>query len=72
MSWLEKQSMEERSSLKEVKEIVKLAEFNATSSSNSSETNLDCAVVEQLRSYVHTISLTYNENPFHNFQVRLR
>ena len=71
MRQLEKEFLMDRTSLKEVKEIVSLPRFNSSKASHKGrKTELSDTVLEQLRSYIHEVSVMYNNNPFHNFQVR--
>jgi class 3 adenylate cyclase len=55
----------------EVEEIVTLPVFDANAAKNQKDTDsveLSEDVVTQLRDYVGTISVMYQENPFHNFE----
>lgn len=69
MQHLEKGYMVDRTSLKEVKEIVVLPKFNASVANQTSDkTEISDKVMAQLRSYVYALSTMYQPNPFHNFQ----
>ena len=55
----------------EVVEIIELPELNSLASrklDSQEDIELDPAVVEQIRCYIHTIASMYRENPFHNFE----
>jgi class 3 adenylate cyclase len=59
--------------LDEVKEIIELPEFDASSLRNSAisdvtSISLDPIVTEQMRQFVTAVSIMYHENPFHNFE----
>jgi class 3 adenylate cyclase len=57
--------------LDEVKEIIELPEFDASSYGNISDitsVNLDPIVTEQIRQFVTAVSSMYHDNPFHNFE----
>jgi Adenylate and Guanylate cyclase catalytic domain/3'5'-cyclic nucleotide phosphodiesterase len=57
--------------LDEVKEIIELPDFDATSFRNISDISgiiLDPVVIEQIHQFVTAIATMYPENPFHNFE----
>jgi class 3 adenylate cyclase len=57
--------------IEEVEEIVTLPVFDANAAKNQMDTDsvdLGEAVIAQLRDYVATISVMYQDNPFHNFE----
>jgi len=63
-----KKSSDTKIVLNEVKEVIKLPEYNARYSDiNSESVTLKPEVRFQLREFVTAIALTYHENPFHNF-----
>jgi hypothetical protein len=55
--------------LNEVREVIKLPEFNARCKSHTENATLDPTVRALLREYVTEIAMTYRvSNPFHNFE----
>ena len=57
--------------LDEVKEVIKLAAFNAKEAAameNYKNVEVSAVVVAELLEYVSVIALTYRSNPFHNFE----
>ena len=68
MVQLEKEFLHNRSSVAEVKEVVHLPKFNADAAMKDvGPVELSDAVSSQLRQFIYSISLMYNQNPFHNF-----
>ena len=66
---LEKEYMKSRTSLKEVKEIVSLPEYNAAATSQiPNEIVLSEMVMGQLKLYIFNLSTMYKNNPFHNWE----
>jgi hypothetical protein len=51
----------------EIAEAITFPDNKAIMELSSNETELDVAVLEELRSYILTIASLYNDNPFHNF-----
>lgn len=59
--------------LDEVNDVIQLAKFDANAAiCDSSNVEVPSEVVEQLRSCVRTIAMTYLENPFHSFEHACR
>ncbi|KAL3940925.1 MAG: hypothetical protein SGARI_000792, partial [Bacillariaceae sp.] len=65
---VEQEHMVDCTSLKEVKDILKLQQVADKDNSNHGTVDLDDAIVSQLRAYIYSLSSLYNDNPFHNFQ----
>ena len=65
---IEQSHMVDCTSLKEVKDILNLQHVADKENSQHGSIDLDEVIVSQLRSYIHSLSSLYNDNPFHNFQ----